>query len=82
LQVAVPKECFSFSARLESALELCRQGLVAGYFPAFVACEHNKRINADYHLERRRAPTTADCKLKKSDVFLVKWKSTVENAFS
>ncbi len=64
---------------MESALELCRQGLVAGYFPAFVACEHNKRMNPDYHLERRRAPMTADCKLRKSDVFLVKRKSTAED---
>ena len=65
---------------MESALELCRQGLVAGYFPAFVACEHNKRMNENYHLERRRAPTAVNCKLRKSDVFLVKRKSTEEDA--
>ena len=65
---------------MESALELCRQGLVAGYFPAFVVCEHNKRFNEDYHLERRRPPqAVSDCKVRKSDVFLVKRKSTEED---
>ena len=64
---------------MESALELCRQGLVAGYFPAFVACEHNKRFKEEYHLERRRAPTSAACKVRKADVFLVKRKSTEED---
>lgn len=64
---------------MESALELCRQGLVAGYFPAFVVCEHNKRMNEDYQLERRRATAIANCKLRNSDVFLVKRKSTEES---
>lgn len=64
---------------MESALELCRQGLVAGYFPAFVVCEHNKRMNEDYQLERRRASALANCKLRTSDVFLVKRKSTEED---
>ena len=63
---------------MESALELCRQGLVAGYFPAFVICEHNKRVTEDYQLERRRVPT--DCKVSYSDVFVVKRKSTAEDA--
>ncbi len=64
---------------MESALELCRQGLVAGYFPAFVVCEHNKRMNEDYQLERRRASALSNCKLRNSDVFLVKRKSTEED---
>ena len=64
---------------MESALELCRQGLVAGYFPAFVVCEHNKRFKEEYHLERRRAPSLTNCKARKSDVFLVKRKSTEED---
>ncbi|MBY0554721.1 LysR family transcriptional regulator [bacterium] len=64
---------------MESALELCRQGLVAGYFPSFVVCEHNERFNEKYHLERRRPPALTDCKLRKSDVFLVKRKSTEED---
>lgn len=64
---------------MESALELCRQGLVAGYFPSFVVCEHNKRMSEEFHLERRRAPALADCKVRKADVFLVKRKSTDED---
>lgn len=64
---------------MESALELCRQGLVAGYFPAFVACEHNKRVTEEFQLERRRAPSLTKCKIRHSDVFLVKRKSTEED---
>ncbi|MEQ1723549.1 MAG: hypothetical protein ABL930_10265, partial [Pseudobdellovibrio sp.] len=64
---------------MESALELCRQGLVAGYFPAFVVCEHNDRVKEEFQLERRRPPQLTDCKLRKSDVFLVKRKSTEED---
>lgn len=64
---------------MESALELCRQGLVAGYFPCFVICEHNKRFNEEYHLERRRPPALTDCKVRKADVFIVKRKSTAED---
>jgi len=61
---------------LESALELCRQGRVAGYFPAFIAHEHNKRVAEDYQLERRRCLPGRLCK---NDVFIVKRKSTEES---
>jgi DNA-binding transcriptional LysR family regulator len=65
---------------MESALELCRQGLVAGFFPAFVACEHNQRFKEEYQLERRRPAILSECPVRRSDVFLVKRKSTEENA--
>ncbi len=64
---------------MESALELCRQGLVAGYFPVFVASEHNKRMREEFHLERRRPPALTDCKVRKADVFIVKRKSSEED---
>ncbi|MBX2995120.1 MAG: LysR family transcriptional regulator [Bdellovibrionaceae bacterium] len=64
---------------LESALELCRQGRVAGYFPSFVVCEHNKRVSPEYRLERRRAGAQlTGCKLREADVFIVKRKSYEE----
>ncbi len=62
---------------MESALELCRQGRVAGYFPAFVAEEHNKRMASQFHLERRKSPYEG--RVCKSDVFIVKRKSYEED---
>ena len=41
---------------LSSALELCRQGLAAGYFPRFVAVEHNAYVKTEYQLCRRISP--------------------------
>jgi DNA-binding transcriptional LysR family regulator len=65
---------------LESAIELCRQGRVAGYFPVFIAEEHNKRVKAEYQLERKRSPYRGrSCMV---DVFLVKRKSTQENTLA
>jgi len=61
---------------LESALELCRQGRVAGYFPAFVAEEHNKRVQEHLRLERRRSPYNG--RVCKADVYIVKRKSYEE----
>jgi DNA-binding transcriptional LysR family regulator len=63
---------------LESALELCRQGRVAGYFPVFIVNEHNKRVSEEFQLERRRAPSPTKCKIRYADVFLVKRKSFEE----
>ncbi len=61
---------------MESALELCRQGRVAGYFPVFVVNEHNKRVKEAYHLERRRSPYSE--RVCRSDVYIVKRKSMEE----
>ncbi len=61
---------------LESALELCRQGRVAGYFPNFIVQEHNKRVSEELRLERRRSPYAG--RVCKADVFLVKRKSYEE----
>lgn len=62
---------------LESALELCRQGRAAGYFPAFIVKEHNKRVHERFHLERRSCRPGTPCF---SDVYIVKRKSTEESA--
>jgi len=61
---------------LESALELCRQGRVAGYFPVFTVREHNKRVNEEYRLERRKSPYTS--RVCTADVYIVKRKSYEE----
>jgi DNA-binding transcriptional LysR family regulator len=62
---------------VESALELCRQGRVAGFFPTFIACEHNKRVAEKYRLERRKSPYPG--RLCKNDVYIVKRKSSEES---
>lgn len=61
---------------LDSALELCRQGKAAGYFPIFIAREHNKRVLPEYRLERKRTPYSG--RTCRSDVYLVKRKSDEE----
>jgi DNA-binding transcriptional LysR family regulator len=63
---------------MESALELCRQGGVAGYFPTFIVDEHNGRLLPEYRLARHPSPY-ADRKCY-TDVFLVKRKSDEETA--
>lgn len=62
---------------LESALELCRQGRVAGYFPVFVVNEHNKQVKDEFKLVRRRSPYPG--RVCTADVFLVKRKSSEES---
>lgn len=62
---------------MESALELCRQGRAAGYFPAFIVEEHNLRVRNEYRLERRRSPYPG--RVCHADVFLVKRKSDEES---
>jgi DNA-binding transcriptional LysR family regulator len=63
---------------LESALELCRQGRVAGYFPAFIIEEHNRQVVDKYKLERRTSPYHG--RICTADVFIVKRKSYEETA--
>lgn len=61
---------------MESGLELCRQGLVAGYFPAFVVREHNLRFRPELQLERRPSPYSG--RVCRAEVFIVKRKSYEE----
>lgn len=62
---------------LESAMELCRQGRVAGYFPVFIVNEHNRRVKPEFRLERRPSPYAG--RVCRADVFLVKRKSSAES---
>ncbi len=62
---------------LESGLELCRQGRCAGYFPVFIAEEHNRRVKPQFELERKASPYGATkCY---ANVYLVKLKSKPED---
>jgi DNA-binding transcriptional LysR family regulator len=62
---------------LESALELCRQGKAAGYFPKFIVEEHNRRVLPEFRLERRRSPYGG--RVCTTDVYLVKRKVQKES---
>jgi DNA-binding transcriptional LysR family regulator len=63
---------------MESALELCRQGRSAGYFPSFVVEEHNRKLKSEFALERHPSPYgTLKCF---SDVYIVKRKDRSEDA--
>lgn len=62
---------------LESGLELCRQGKCAGYFPVFIAEEHNRRVKEEFHLERKPSPPGA--RKFSSDVYIVKLRSRPED---
>ncbi len=62
---------------MESAIELCRQGKVAGYFPVFVINEHNRRVQDEFRLERRKS--VFPISQRRADVFIVKRKSTEES---
>jgi DNA-binding transcriptional LysR family regulator len=64
---------------LESALELCRQGRVAGYFPSFIVAEHNRRVSEEFQLERRK-PSPYPGRVCRNDVYIVKRKSQEETA--
>jgi DNA-binding transcriptional LysR family regulator len=62
---------------MESALELCRQGRCAGYFPSFVIEAHNEKYRREFHLERH--PFERHRKRCYSDVYLVKRKDHTES---
>jgi DNA-binding transcriptional LysR family regulator len=62
---------------LESALELCRRGKCAGFFPSFVVDLHNSEVKDEFKLVRRASPYKG--RVCKTDVFLVKRKADVEN---
>lgn len=62
---------------MASALELCRQGRVAGYFPVFIAREYNLRALPDCQLERKTSPYGN--KKCMAPVYIIKRKSDLEN---
>lgn len=63
---------------MESALELCREGIAVGYFPEFVVHLHNKRLLPDYRLQEFKCPIPA--KDRQQSVFLVRRQGTPETS--
>ena len=64
---------------MESAMELCRQGLAAAYLPKFLIGLHNEHTLEKYHLEQIKFPK--EFKKQFQDVYLVKRKSDVESLY-
>jgi DNA-binding transcriptional LysR family regulator len=62
---------------LESALELCRQGLAAGYFPKFVVDLHNATVKTAFQLKLQKLPSAKIDPLQ--SVYVVKRKAVLEN---
>ncbi len=75
---AYPRKIKHQVTLMETALELCRQGEVAGYFPKFIIDEHNRRYKEEFKLTRR--PTPQKGRVCMTDVFIVKRKSDVEDS--
>ncbi len=74
---AYPRQINYRVTLLESALELCRRKKAAGFFPAFVVDLHNSEVKEEFRLVRRPSPYKG--RVCRTDVFLVKRKSDVEN---
>ena len=63
---------------MESALELCRQGLAVAYLPSFIVHLHNQRVKKEFQLISY--PHELKLKDRKQSVYLVKRKTETENA--
>jgi DNA-binding transcriptional LysR family regulator len=63
---------------MESALELCRQGVAAAYLPRFVVSLHNKQVKDPYRLIN--LPVPESLRSEKQPVFLIKRKVDQESA--
>lgn len=74
---AYPRKIKYKVSLLESALELCRRGHAAGFFPCFVVELHNAEARDEFKLVRR--PSIYKGRVCRTDVFLVKRKADVEN---
>jgi DNA-binding transcriptional LysR family regulator len=75
---AVPRNVKFQVTLMESALELCRQGLAAAYLPRFVVRLHNLRVRDAFKLHPLRAPPGA--RASRQHVYLVRRRTELEGA--
>jgi DNA-binding transcriptional LysR family regulator len=73
---AYTRKIFHQVTLMESALELCRQGRGAGYFPRFVVQQHNERVREKFQLVRKLSPYPG--RTCTTDAFIVKRKGDLE----
>ncbi|MBY0416141.1 MAG: LysR family transcriptional regulator substrate-binding protein, partial [Bdellovibrionales bacterium] len=62
---------------MESALEMCRQGLAVAYLPSFIVKLHNLRVKKEYQLNALAQPLKLN--ERKQSVYLVKRKGDIED---
>ncbi len=74
----VPRSIKFRVTMLESAMELCRQGLCVAYIPEFVAKLHNKNVLSEFKLIEHEAPIAP--KNRMQSVFIVQRKQSSETA--
>lgn len=63
--------------KMESALELCRQGHCVAYLPEFVVRLHNKKVTSEYQLLELDSPIAV--RDRKQSVFLFRKQGTLES---
>ena len=63
---------------METAMELCRQGLAAAYLPRFVVDLHNRTTSREYRLEAMPLPPKLSD--NKHAVYLIKRKTDLESS--
>lgn len=73
-----PRQIVYRVGMMEGALELCRQGMTAAYFPKFIVDLHNAQVKAAYALEEIAIPKEMKIN-RKQDVFLMKRKTDTES---
>ena len=79
---AIPRQVVYQVTLVESALELCRQGLAAAYLPRFLVKLHNEQVLPAYQLVMHRPPRQKDGKLLQlgqQPVYLARRRSEVES---
>jgi DNA-binding transcriptional LysR family regulator len=64
---------------MESAMDLCRQGLAVAYLPTFIVRLHNSRVKKEFQLVSY--PHKLKLKERKHSVYLVKRRSETETQF-
>jgi len=72
----VPRNIVHKVAMMETALELCRNGICVGYFPKFVIELHNEKVLSKYKLVE--VTKKIALKYSKQDVYMIKRKTDLE----
>lgn len=65
---------------MESALELCRKGMAAAFLPRFVVKLHNEKVKEAFQLVEHSSDLPFPQKFSQQPVYIVKRKTTIENA--
>ncbi|OGQ18448.1 MAG: hypothetical protein A3B70_01205 [Deltaproteobacteria bacterium RIFCSPHIGHO2_02_FULL_40_11] len=64
---------------MESAMELCRQGLAVAYLPKFIVNLHNEKITSKFSLREIPLPQKRSKECQDQEVFIIKRKSSPED---